>query len=57
MIKYITIILLFVGSLTAQNRTPATYWESLEIKEKVAFINGVYAAGAKLKYHHKQEVR
>jgi hypothetical protein len=29
----------------------------LEIKEKVAFINGVYAAGAKLKFHHKQEVK
>ena len=31
--------------------------KSLEIKEKVAFINGVYAAGAKLKFHHKQEVK
>ena len=40
-----------------QKRSPAKYWESLEIKEKVAFINGVYAAGAKLKFHHKQEVK
>ncbi|MBC8345933.1 MAG: hypothetical protein ISR82_00905 [Candidatus Marinimicrobia bacterium] len=57
MIRYISTILLIIVSLTAQKRTPATYWESLEIKEKVAFINGVYAAGAKLKYHHKQEVK
>ena len=40
-----------------QKRTPAMYWESLEMKEKVSFINGVYASGAKLKYHHKQEVK
>jgi hypothetical protein len=33
------------------------YWQSLDMKEKVAFINGVYAGGAKLKYHHKQEVK
>ncbi len=57
MIRYISIFLFIIGSLTAQKRTPATYWESLEIKEKVAFINGAYAAGAKLKYHHKQEVK
>jgi len=50
--------LAFVSSaLVGQARTPATYWESLEFKEKVAFINGVYAAGAKLKFHHKQEVK
>ena len=33
------------------------YWESLEMKEKVAFVNGIYAAGAKLKFHHRQEVK
>ena len=40
-----------------QDRTPAMYWQSLEMKEKSEFINGVYAGGAKLKYHHKQEVK
>ena len=27
------------------------------MKEKTAFINGVYASGAKLKFHHRQEVK
>ena len=49
--------ILFITGLASQARTPATYWESLEMKEKTAFINGVYSAGAKLKFHHKQEVK
>ena len=49
--------ILLMTSLVGQARTPATYWESLEMKEKTAFINGVYSAGAKLKFHHKQEVK
>jgi hypothetical protein len=57
MIRYILIICLFLGSLVAQIRTPAKYWESLEMSEKIAFINGVYSAGAKFKFHHKQEVK
>ena len=48
---------LLFGILWSQKRTPAIYWDTLEAKEKVAFINGVYAAGAKLKFHHKQEVK
>ena len=40
----------------SQKKSPALYWESLEVGEKSAFINGVYATGAKLKYHHKQEI-
>jgi len=40
----------------AQKKSPASYWKSLEVNEKTAFINGVYATGAKLKYHHKQEI-
>ena len=56
-IKDIFGILLFFSCLFGQMRTPATYWESLGMKEKVAFINGVYSAGAKLKFHHKQEVK
>lgn len=57
MIRYILIIFLFLGSLVAQIRTPVKYWESLEMSEKIAFINGVYSAGAKFKFHHKQEVK
>jgi len=45
------------SGITAQKTTPAEYWTKLTMGEKVAFINGAYAAGAKLKYHHQQEVR
>ena len=57
MIRIISIIVFIISSLAAQKRTPANYWQSLDIKEKVAFVNGTYAAGAKLKFHHKQEVK
>ena len=57
MIKSILILSLLVSFSLGQKRTPAMYWESLEMKEKVAFVNGVYAAGAKLKFHHRQEVK
>ncbi|MEA1880934.1 MAG: hypothetical protein U9N31_00805 [Candidatus Marinimicrobia bacterium] len=53
----LVILGLILTCLAGQNRTPATYWESLEMKEKVAFVNGAYATGAKLKFHHKQEVK
>ncbi len=56
-IKPIIFLLTIFTLLVGQGRTPASYWESLEMKEKIAFINGVYSAGAKLKYHHKQEVK
>jgi hypothetical protein len=57
MIKRIILFIFLISLVLGQKRSPAKYWESLEIKEKVAFINGVYAAGAKLKFHHKQEVK
>ena len=57
MIKYILVLSLLVSFSLGQKRTPAMYWESLEMKEKVAVVNGVYAAGAKLKFHHRQEVK
>jgi len=58
MIKNIIFLFLLLNiNLYSQNRTPADYWESLEIKEKIAFINGVYSASAKIKFHHKQEVK
>ena len=55
--KQLIILLLTLSMITPQSRTPAVYWESLEMSEKIAFINGVYATGAKLKFHHKQEVK
>jgi len=57
MIKPFLVLSLLVSFSLGQKRTPAMYWESLEMKEKVAFVNGVYAAGAKLKFHHRQEVK
>ena len=57
MIKRIILISFLISLVTGQKRTPAIYWQSLEMKEKVSFINGVYSSGAKLKYHHKQEVK
>ena len=57
MIKRILLIGFLISIVMGQDRTPAMYWQSLEMKEKSAFINGVYAGGAKLKYHHKQEVK
>ena len=57
MIKRILLIGFLISIVMGQERTPAMYWQSLEMKEKSAFINGVYAGGAKLKYHHKQEVK
>ena len=56
MIKRILLIGILISIVMGQDRTPAMYWQSLEMKEKSAFINGVYATGAKLKYHHKQEI-
>ena len=45
------------GLLFGESRSPADYWSGLKSGEKIAFINGAYAAGAKLKYHHKLEVK
>ena len=57
MIKRIILSCFLISIVMGQKRSPAMYWQSLEMKEKVAFINGVYSGGAKLKYHHKQEVK
>ena len=54
--KKVVLLLFCYTMVIGQNKSPASYWESLEINEKAAFINGVYATGAKLKYHHKQEI-
>ena len=46
MIERLIFIVFLFSLLMGQKRTPAMYWESLEMKEKVSFINGVYASGA-----------
>ena len=38
--QLIIIFLLTLSMITPQSRTPAVYWESLEMSEKIAFING-----------------
>ena len=50
------LILYLSFDLKAQNNSPSAYWASLKKNEKIAFINGVYSASPKVKYHHKQEV-
>jgi hypothetical protein len=42
MIKPFLVLSLLVSFSLGQKRTPAMYWESLEMKEKVAFVNGVH---------------
>ena len=54
------IILFFFGFLifgNAQNTAPVNYWNSLEEKAKIAFVNGVYASTAAIKSYHKRQVR
>tara|TARA_Y100001935_G_scaffold37013_1_gene29551 strand:+ start:42 stop:470 length:429 start_codon:yes stop_codon:yes gene_type:complete len=54
------IILLWFITLTTtygQNSAPAEFWIEYTQKEKIAFINGVYGTVAKLKSHHKTEVK
>ena len=48
---------LFMTILLAQSSTPANFWNDYSQEEKIAFINGVYGAVAKMKSHHKAEVR
>jgi len=54
------IILLWFTTLITiygQNSTPAEFWIGYTQEEKIAFINGAYGTVAKLKAHHKTEVR
>ena len=51
-------IFLMVQCLYAQSKSsPADFWNSYSQEEKIAFINGAYGAVAKLKSHHKSEVK
>ena len=53
------ILLWFTALITiySQNSAPAEFWIGYAQEEKIAFINGAYATVAKLKAHHKTEVR
>ena len=53
------ILLWFTTFITiyGQNPSPAEFWIGYAQEEKIAFINGAYATVAKLKAHHKTEVR
>ena len=53
------ILLWFTTFITiyGQNSTPAEFWIGYAQEEKIAFINGAYGTVAKLKAHHKTEVR
>ena len=50
-------LILFSSILLSQNSNPAEFWRDYTEKEKIAFINGVFGAVAKLKSHHKIEVK
>ena len=52
------VFFIIVNCLFAQNKTsPSEFWNSYSQEEKIAFINGAYGAIAKLKSHHKSEVK
>ena len=56
MMKYI-LSLILLTSVWAQDSIPADFWNDYSQEEKIAFINGAYGAIAKLKSHHRAEVR
>ena len=56
MMKYI-LSLILLTSVWAQDSTPADFWNDYSQEEQIAFINGAYGAIAKLKSHHRAEVR
>ena len=52
------LLLALIQSLYSQSKiSPADFWKNYSREEKIAFINGAYGAIAKLKSHHKSEVR
>tara|TARA_A100001037_G_scaffold248174_1_gene230398 strand:+ start:845 stop:1270 length:426 start_codon:yes stop_codon:yes gene_type:complete len=54
--KQITLFF-FIAFIFGQESKPHEFWNQYDQKEKIAFINGAYGAIAKLKAHHKAEVR
>ena len=55
--KIILIWSLTLTTIYGQNSTSAEFWIGYTQKEKIAFINGVFGTVAKLKAHHKTEVK
>ena len=55
--KVIIFLFSFTIIFNQSKLSPADFWSSYSQKEKIAFINGAYGAVAKLKSHHKSEVR
>ena len=51
------ILILLSSVLLSQNSYPADFWRAYTDQEKIAYINGVFGAVAKLKSHHKGEVK
>ena len=51
------IIIFFISLLIGQDIRPSEFWNQYDQKEKIAFVNGAYGAIAKLKAHHRAEVR
>ena len=57
-LKHIIFISILFQSIYPQPKTsPADFWNAYTKEEKIAFINGVFGAIARLKSHHKSEVR
>ena len=51
------IIIFFISLLIGQDIRPSEFLNQYDQKEKIAFVNGAYGAIAKLKAHHRAEVR
>ena len=50
-------IVVMHGVYSQPKRSPADVWKDYRKEEKIAFINGAYGAIAKLKSHHKSEIK
>ena len=55
--KVILLWFAILVTIYGQNSAPAEFWIGYSQEEKIAFINGAYGTVAKLKSHHKTEVR
>ena len=55
--KVILLWFAILVTIYGQNSAPAEFWIGYSQEEKIAFINGAYGTVAKLKAHHKTEVR
>ena len=55
--KKIIIFNFILSLIVSQTTSSSEFWISYNEDEKIAFINGVYGCIAKLKAHHKAEVR